>query len=71
MVLPHKLRSSEDLTLTKDYKSWPTVDAGKAGAGREAASSSRMSLDEAYRILGIERQSPLEEVLKVTSQVAL
>lgn len=41
------------------------VDAGKAGAGREAASSSRMSLDEAYRILGIERQSPIEEVLKV------
>lgn len=42
-----------------------TVDAGRTGA--EHASSTRMSLEEAYKVLGINKSAPLEEVLKVCS----
>ena len=42
-----------------------SVDAGKAGVGKDAASATRMSLDEAQKILGISKEAPLEEVLKV------
>ena len=41
------------------------ADAGKAGVGKDAASATRMSLDEAQKILGISKEAPLEEVLKV------
>ena len=41
------------------------VDAGKAGVGKDAASATRMSLDEAQKVLGISKDAPLEEVLKV------
>jgi len=40
------------------------VNAGKAGVGKDAASATRMSLDEAYKILGVEKNASLEEVLK-------
>jgi len=41
------------------------ADAGKAGVGKDAASAARMSLDEAHKILGVEKNATLEEVLKV------
>jgi hypothetical protein len=43
------------------------ADAGKAGVGvgKDAASATRMSLDEAQKILGVEKNASLEEVLKV------
>lgn len=33
--------------------------------GKDVASATRMSLDEAQKILGISKDAPLEEVLKV------
>ncbi len=47
------------------------ADAGKAGVGKDAASATRMSLDEAYKILGVEKNASLEEVLKVSSPGSL
>lgn len=46
------------------------ADAGKAGVGKDAVSATRMSLDEAQKILGISKDAPLEEVLKVTLWLA-
>ena len=34
--------------------------------GKEAASLSRMSLEEAHKILGVERNASLEEVVKAS-----
>ena len=43
------------------------ADAGKAGVGKEAASASKMSLEEAHKILGTSQNAPLEEILKANS----
>ena len=46
-----------------------SADAGKAGVGKDAASATRMSLDEAQKVLGISKDAPLEEVLKVLQRL--
>ena len=44
------------------------IDAGKAGVGKDAASATKMSLEEAHKILGTAESAPLEEILKVREQ---
>ena len=58
-----KLLEIDDFPMTQQVL---CADAGKAGVGKDAASATRMSLDEAQKILGISREAPLEEVLKVS-----
>lgn len=45
------------------------TDAAKSGVGAEskaASAAKQMSLDEAQKILGVDKNAPLEEVLKVS-----
>lgn len=47
------------------FKTILCSDAGKAGVGKEATSASKMSLEEAHKILGTAHNAPVEEILKV------